>query len=158
MGHDSENKTTVKRCKGPGCFSRVVTYSTTPKQIAALMAISSGCRQFIRVLSNRLPILCKHFATFNIIWLICPVRLPVSSFRRNQSYPVRAWWNDQKGDPQYFWAGAQYAASFPHTCFCGEEKACSFPGVRCNCDAAKSPKPQFDEGNNELLLIENGSA
>ena len=50
VGHDTEGTIDVGNCNDPGCYSRKINYvETTTKQLAALIDISTNCRQSIRV-------------------------------------------------------------------------------------------------------------
>lgn len=47
--HDSEDTQEVGHCYDPGCYSRVVNYNATIRQMNALVKLSQQCRQHIRV-------------------------------------------------------------------------------------------------------------
>lgn len=47
--HDSESRISVSHCTEPGCYSRVIQYSATTKQMSALAQLSDECHQSIRV-------------------------------------------------------------------------------------------------------------
>ena len=47
--HDLESKTDVGHCADPGCYSRVVNYSATIRQMTALSKFSNECHQALKV-------------------------------------------------------------------------------------------------------------
>ena len=47
--HDSESPVDVGHCADPGCYSRLINYNATIKQIKALAELSSECHQSIKV-------------------------------------------------------------------------------------------------------------
>ena len=51
VSHDSEVTIDVGNCNDPGCYSRPINYfgSATSKQLAALIDLSTSCRQSVRV-------------------------------------------------------------------------------------------------------------
>lgn len=54
-----------------------------------------------------------------------------------------SWWNDNDGNPHYFWSGGK---SNVHTCQCGIERNCVEDLAACNCDSSL-PTPLTDIGN-----------
>lgn len=48
--HDTESVMDMGNCRDPGCYTRQVTYKASLRQMAALIDLSSECRQSIRVL------------------------------------------------------------------------------------------------------------
>ena len=54
VGHDSEATIDVGNCNTPGCYSRAINYAggATTRQLAALIDLSTSCRQSIRVSSS----------------------------------------------------------------------------------------------------------
>ena len=54
VSHDSEATIDVGNCNDPGCYSRPINYvgGATSKQLAALIDLSTSCRQSIRVSLN----------------------------------------------------------------------------------------------------------
>ncbi len=49
--HDTELKTVLGHCANPGCYSKVVNYNATMRQIMALAEFSTECHQSVRVRS-----------------------------------------------------------------------------------------------------------
>jgi hypothetical protein len=51
VSHDSEAAIYVGSCNTPGCYTRAVNYAggATTQQLAALIDLSTNCRQFIQV-------------------------------------------------------------------------------------------------------------
>ena len=54
VSHDSEATIDVGNCNTPGCYSRAINYAggVTSRQFATLIALSTSCRQSIRVSSS----------------------------------------------------------------------------------------------------------
>ena len=49
INHDSEDEATVEHCSDPGCYSDVIKYQATEKQIKSLIDISEACTQSVKV-------------------------------------------------------------------------------------------------------------
>ena len=51
VSHDSEATIDVGNCNTPGCYTRGINYTggATSRQLAALIDLSTSCRQSIRV-------------------------------------------------------------------------------------------------------------
>ncbi len=47
--HDNESRDDVGHCADPGCYSRLINYNATIKQMKALAELSSECHQSIKV-------------------------------------------------------------------------------------------------------------
>ncbi len=66
--HDTEMSLDVGHCAEPGCYSKVINYRATIRQMAALAKLSSECHQSIKVtlalksqwIMNKL---CQSFST-----------------------------------------------------------------------------------------------
>ncbi|XP_046448520.1 uncharacterized protein LOC124197226 isoform X1 [Daphnia pulex] len=114
--HDSESRISVSHCTEPGCYSRVIQYSATTKQMSALAQLSDECHQSIRYDCTSAP------------------------FEINGN--IYSWWNDRHGKPQYFWSGNRASV---HTCQCGIEYNCIEALADCNCDSSL-PTPLADIG------------
>ena len=68
VGHDSEATIDVGNCNTPGCYSRAINYGgATTRQLAALVDLSTSCRQSIRVSSSFDPNLIL-FISFFIVY------------------------------------------------------------------------------------------
>jgi hypothetical protein len=51
VSHNSETITDVGNCVDPGCYSKSIIYTgATTKQLAALVDLSTNCRQYFRVI------------------------------------------------------------------------------------------------------------
>jgi hypothetical protein len=66
--HDTEMSLDVRHCAEPGCYSKVINYNATIRQMVALAQLSSECHQSIKVslalksqwIMNKL---CQSFST-----------------------------------------------------------------------------------------------
>ncbi len=135
--HDSESRISVSHCSDPGCYSRLIKYSATSGQMSALAELSDECHQSIMVLKY-------HWYSFRRKWLInfwmqydctsAPLKIYGIMF---------SWWNDNDGNPHYFWSGGNNNV---HTCQCGIERNCVEDLAVCNCDSCL-PTPLSDIGN-----------
>jgi hypothetical protein len=47
--HDSESAIGVGHCADPGCYSRLINYNASIKQMKALAELSTECHQSIKV-------------------------------------------------------------------------------------------------------------
>ena len=47
--HDSESLIDVDHCADPGCYSRLINYNASIKQMKTLAELSSECHQSIKV-------------------------------------------------------------------------------------------------------------
>ncbi|EFX76551.1 Cntnap2 protein [Daphnia pulex] len=115
--HDSESRISVSHCSDPGCYSRLIKYSATSGQMTALAELSDECHQSIRYDCTSAPL-----KIYGIMF---------------------SWWNDNDGNPHYFWSGGK---SNVHTCQCGIERNCVEDLAACNCDSSL-PTPLTDIGN-----------
>nr|XP_039262069.1 uncharacterized protein LOC120338192 [Styela clava] len=104
LGHDSEERTYVRGCQDPGCFSHDVTYDQTWEQIQAVMWTSRSCQQY-------LSYECLGSMMF--------------------SYNDYAWWVSRDGEEQHYWAGADPGSKM---CECGKKGTCEGKATTCNCD------------------------
>ena len=69
VSHDSEGTIDVGNCNDPGCYSRPINYvgGATSKQLAALIDLSTSCRQSIRVSLNYWQIIMMMIFIITII-------------------------------------------------------------------------------------------
>ena len=49
VAHDNEHPADVGHCKQPGCYSQLIKYNATMKQVMALIQQSVECTQLIQV-------------------------------------------------------------------------------------------------------------
>lgn len=67
VSHDSEAITDVGNCNDPGCYSKIIKYNATIKQLAALVDVSISCRQSIRVINS---IIITDYFIYNKLLMI----------------------------------------------------------------------------------------
>ncbi|CAG0893114.1 unnamed protein product [Darwinula stevensoni] len=114
--HDSMETTEIEHCDEPGCYSRIIKYDASLRQMAALIDQSEYCEQQIA------------YGCF--------------SSALNSLDVQYAWWVDRHGDPQYYWDGSHAGE---HICDCGVSDTCVDPDLPCNCDA-EAPQWESDVG------------
>ena len=103
VGHDREERSHVKNCNTPGCYSPNVTYlGTTLPQLTNLVKVSTHCEQFIMLECNG----------------------SVAFIGENAS-----WWLSRDRKPMLHWGGAVAGSK---KCACGTTSTCDGGGV-CNC-------------------------
>ncbi len=83
ISHDAMSTIEVDPCPDPGCFSRVITYEATAKQITALQRISDSCEQDISVSKY----VYLHVA-ISFVWLEHEKRQQVQRGRGRLRYQV----------------------------------------------------------------------
>ena len=105
ISHDSENRTLVSGCGGPGCYQRDITYTGADLlQLGSLTAISAHCEQFIKYECHGSVFLYKG--------------------------KVYGWWVSREEEKMTYWGGSN--SSFPYKCACGVTGTCA--GYGCNCN------------------------
>ncbi|KAI9563595.1 Contactin-associated protein-like 2 precursor [Daphnia sinensis] len=114
--HDSETNIEAENCLEPGCYKRDIHYSASDKQMATLAELSKECRQYFKYDCIEAPFEYEGVQV--------------------------SWWDDRKGDRQYFWSGK---ATTTHTCECGINGNCIEADKKCNCDSVISDL-RTDEG------------
>ncbi|XP_046633654.1 uncharacterized protein LOC124313031 isoform X2 [Daphnia pulicaria] len=114
--HDTKMPLDVGHCAEPGCYSKVINYNATIRQMAALAQLSSECHQSIKY--------DCYYAPFEFDKI------------------AYAWWNDRNGNAKYFWSGGNTDV---HTCQCGIDNNCVDATLECNCDAT-APAQLADNG------------
>ena len=111
ISHDSEEKTRIQHCDGPGCYSRNITYDNPMTQIISLIEHSDTCSQELKYECYFAPL-------------------------QYQGVDL-GYWLDKNGDKQIYWTGANYGR---HFCSCHfEEEGCfgqQTYGNNCNCDSS----------------------
>ncbi len=107
ISHDSEDRTLVKGCNPPGCYSRDIQYTKASyPQLASLARVSAHCEQFIKYE-------CYHSVMF-------------------KHEPVYyAWWVSRDSQKMTYWGGAEPGSG---KCACGMNNSCANPNQACNCD------------------------
>ena len=109
ISHDSEERTLVDGCKGPGCYLRDIRYiRASLSQLASLAEASSHCEQFIKYE-------CFHSRLLRN--------------NKNRSNPF-GWWVSRDSSQMTYWGGADPGSN---KCACGMNKSCKGKG-NCNCD------------------------
>lgn len=114
--HDSEQTIDVGHCWDAGCYSRIINYQSSMRQMVALMEISSICTQSIQYDCKSAPL------EFNGV--------------------AQSWWTDRKGDRQLDFTGSGSTRS---KCQCGLDNSCIDKDLLCNCNAV-SPVEANDTG------------
>ncbi|EFX79914.1 hypothetical protein DAPPUDRAFT_224885 [Daphnia pulex] len=114
--HDSEGPMNVGHCADPGCYSRAIKYDASSRQMAALAELSNECHQSIQYDCYYAPL--EFYGT------------------------AISWWNDQNGNPKYFWSGGN---TDNHICQCGIDGNCVESTMMCNCDST-APVQLVDSG------------
>ncbi|XP_015778178.1 PREDICTED: neurexin-4-like [Acropora digitifera] len=105
ISHDSENRTLVQGCEGPGCYSRDIDYTgASLYQLASLTRISTHCEQFIKY------------------------ECLGSVFFRNSLF---GWWVSRDSSKMSYWGGASPGSN---KCACGMTNSCADRSKGCNCD------------------------
>ncbi|EFX85587.1 hypothetical protein DAPPUDRAFT_237752 [Daphnia pulex] len=108
--HDSEEYVEVDNCFDPGCYSRVIHYSASDRQITKLIELSNECHQYFKYDCIEAPF----------------------EFNGQQV----SWWDDRHGNPQHFWSGKHTSG---HTCDCGINGNCIGGSTKkCHCDSRLS--------------------
>lgn len=145
--HDSESKTNVGHCADPGCYSRIIHYSASSKQLSALIELSSECRQSIQVLEILSSALIRLKQFLKKIFYFIKYDCNYAPFEFNGIQ--YAWWNNRNGNPQYYWAGRNASV---HTCQCGINHNCVDSSTKCNCDSA-APVLLYDNGEFTIYFL-----
>ena len=89
FSEDGRAITEVEKCELPGCYKHDIVYTAPEDQIQALIQLSENCQQTVRY-----------------DCLMAPLMDDGINF---------GFWNDQQGDPQYYWEGSH---SGEHLCSC----------------------------------------
>ena len=106
FNHNSLNTMTVDGYESAGSFSRTITYDNSLSEIAAVTAVSTYCKQYI-----------KYECIKSRLFLDGPW----------------AWWVSRDGQKMYYWGGADPADH--QSCECHKYGSCYKNKFRCNCDA-----------------------
>ena len=116
VGHDREERSHVKNCNTPGCYSPNVTYlGTTLPQLANLAKVSTHCEQFIMFECNGSVAFIGEMAS---------------------------WWLSRDRKPMPYWGGAVAGSK---KCACGMTSTCDGGGV-CNCKTYGPQEWRNDSG------------
>ena len=103
VGHDREERSRVRNCNRPGCYSPNVTYfGVALAQLANLVKVSTHCEQFIMLECNGSVAFMGEMAS---------------------------WWLSRDRKPMFHWGGAVAGSK---KCACGMTSTCDGGGV-CNC-------------------------
>ena len=119
VAHDSEARTHVNMYEYPQFYLKTVHYNIPRPQLAALLALSNQCEQFIRY--------------------DCKGSVLNSAIGRGREGGI---WESRGGQNMTYWGGASPGSG---KCACGMTLSCVDPSKVCNCDANLNTW-QYDEG------------
>ncbi|XP_076812525.1 contactin-associated protein-like 4 isoform X1 [Clavelina lepadiformis] len=117
--HDSETEITISKCEPSRCYNRKVDYQLSIDQVAALVDVSTSCRQFIK--------------------LRC---LGVQPFLNRN--PSIAAWVSRNATAKTYWGGV---TPDEIGCACGLTGTCATSSRSCNCDNGSTSQQYVDDGD-----------